>query len=60
MEMYDYTMFWLNATIQATVFNANIFCHHLSQLTKLTIGNIPHPECFDQMIDIDQGEEYLQ
>ncbi len=44
---------------QASVFDANNFCHHISQLTQLMSGNIPHPERFDQMIHIEQGEESL-
>ena len=35
------------------------FCHHISQLTQLISGNIPHPERFDQMIHIEQAEESL-
>jgi hypothetical protein len=54
-------MCWFYTTIQATVFDVNIFCHHISQLTQLTSGNIPHPEHFDQMIyTIGQGEGSLQ
>jgi hypothetical protein len=45
---------------QASVFDANSFCHHISQLTQLISGNIPHPERFDQMIYTEQGEESLQ
>ncbi len=58
-EMY-YAIVWNIMTVrQARVFDANIFCHHISQLTKLMSGNIPHPERFDQMIHIAQGEESL-
>jgi hypothetical protein len=53
-------MLWFNTTIQATVFDANNFCHRISQLTQLTSGNIPHPVRFDQMIHIEQREESLQ
>ncbi len=45
---------------QASVFDAKNFCHHISQLTQLISGNFPHPERFDQMIYIEQGEESLQ
>jgi hypothetical protein len=58
-EMYD-TMVWVFMTVrQASVFDANKFCHCISQLTKLISGNIPHPERFDQMIYIVLGEESL-
>jgi hypothetical protein len=43
---------------QASVFDANNFCHHISQLTQLMCGNIPHPELFE-MINIEKGEELL-
>ncbi len=57
--MYD-AIVWVIMTVrQASVFDANIFCHHIFQLTQLISGNIPHPECFDQMIHIEQGEESL-
>ena len=57
-EMYD-AMVWVFMTVrQASVFDANIFCHHISQLTQLMSGNILHPERFNQMIHIEQGEEY--
>ena len=46
-------------TSTVSVFDANNFCHHISQLTQLMSGNIPHPERFDQMIHIGQGEESL-
>ncbi len=36
-----------------------IFCHHISQLTQLMSGIIPHPEHFNQMKHIEQGEESL-
>ncbi len=59
-EMHD-TMHWVFMTVrQKSIFDANIFCHHSSQLTKLISGNIPHPERFDLMIYIEQGEESLQ
>ena len=52
---------WVYMTIrQASVFDAKNFCHHISQLTQLIRGNIPHPVRFDQMIYIEQGEESLQ
>ncbi len=58
-EMYN-TMVWVFMTIrQASVFDANNFCHHVFQLTQLISWNIPHPEHFDQMIYIDQGEDPL-
>ncbi len=44
---------------QAIIFDANNFCHHIFQLTQLISGNIPHPERFDHMIYIEQGEESL-
>ncbi len=44
---------------QASVFDAKNFCHHISQLTQLLSGNIPHPERLDQMVHIEQGEESL-
>ncbi len=47
------------AVKQASVFDAYNFCHHISQLTQLISGNISHPERFDQMIYIEQGEESL-
>ncbi len=59
--MQDNAMFWFNTTtIHATLFDANIFCHRISQLTQLTSGNISHPERFDQMLYIENGEESLQ
>jgi hypothetical protein len=51
-EMYD-SMVW----VYMPVFDANIFCHHIFQLTQLISGNIPHPECFDQIIYIELGEQ---
>jgi hypothetical protein len=60
--MYDAldAMVWVFMTIgQASVFDANSFSHHISQLTQLIRGNIPHPERFDLMIYIEQGEELL-
>ncbi len=40
-----------NMTIrQASEFDANIFCNHISQLTQLMSKNFNHPERFDQMI----------
>ncbi len=46
---------------QASVFDANNFFHHISQLTQVISGNIAHPERFDQMIyHIEQGEVSLQ
>ncbi len=59
-EMYN-AIVWVIMTVrQASVFDANNICHHSSQLTQLIGGNIPHPERFDQMIYIEQGEESLQ
>ncbi len=59
-EMYD-AIVWVIMTVrQASVFDAYNCCHHISQLTQLISGNIPHPEHFDQMIYIEQGEESLQ
>jgi hypothetical protein len=58
-EMYD-AIVWVIMTVrQASVFDANNFCHHISQLTQLMSGNIPHPDRFDQMVHIEQGEESL-
>ena len=52
-EMYD-AIVWVIMTVrQASVFDANNFCHHISQLTHLMSGNIPHPERFDQMVHIE-------
>ena len=53
--MYGDAMFWFFTTIQAIVFDANIFCYRISQLTQLT-----SPECFDQMKYVEQQEESLQ
>ncbi len=44
---------------QASVFDANNFCHYISQLTQLISWNIPHPERYDQMKYIEPGEESL-
>ena len=58
-EMYD-AIVWVIMTVrQASVFDAKNFCHHISQLTQLINGNIPHPERFNQMIHIEQGEESM-
>ena len=58
-EMHD-AMVWVIITVrQASVFDANNFCHHISHLTQLMSGNIPRPERFDQMIHIEQGEKSL-
>ena len=58
-EMYD-AIVWVIMTVrQESVFYANIFCPHISQLTQLINVNIPHPERFDQMIYIEQGEQSL-
>ena len=54
-EMYGGAMFWFYTTIQAIVFDANIFCYRISLLTQL-----PSPERFDQMKYVEQREEYLQ
>ena len=55
-EMFD-AIVWVIMTVrQASVFDANNFCHHISQLTQLMSGNIPHPERFNQMIHIEQEE----
>ncbi len=59
-EMYD-AIVWVTMTVrQTSVFDANKFCHDISQLTQLISRNIPHPERFNQMIYIEQGEESLQ
>ena len=58
-EMYDANVWVIMTVRQASVFDANNFCHHISQLKPLISGNIPHPERFDQMIYIGQGEEPL-
>ena len=60
-EMYD-AIVWVIMTVrQASVFDANNFCHHISQLTQLISKNIQvsHPEHFDHMIYIEQGKESL-
>ena len=60
LEEMDYTIVLVIMTVrQASVFAANNFCHHISQVTKLMSGNIPHPERFDQTIYIEQGEDLL-
>jgi len=57
-EMYD-AIVWVIMTVrQASVFDANNFCHHISQLTQLMSGNIPHPERFDQMIHIEKEKNH--
>ena len=49
-EMY-YAIVWAFMAIsQASVFDANKFCHHISQQTQLICGNISNPERFNQMI----------
>ena len=58
-EMCDALVSVIMTVRQASVFDANNFCHHISQLTKQMSGNIPHPERFDQMIRIEQGEESM-
>ncbi len=58
--MYD-AIVWVFMTVrQASVFDANNFCHHIPQLTQLMSRNIPHPERFNQMIHIEPGEESMQ
>ncbi len=57
--IYDAIVSVIMTVRQASVFDANNFCHHISQLTQLISGNIPHPERFYQMIYIEQGEESL-
>jgi hypothetical protein len=60
LEEKNDAIVWVFMTIrQASVFDANNFCHPISPLTQLISGNIPHPERFDQMIYIEQGEESL-
>ncbi len=56
-ETYD-TMVWLFMTVrQASVFDANIFCHRISPLIQLINWNVPHPEHLDrwQMIFTEQN-----
>ena len=53
-DMYDSAMFWFYTTIQAIAFDANVFCHRISQLTQLK-----SPGRFDQMIYIEQREGFL-
>ena len=48
-EMYDAIVWEIMTVRQASAFDANNFCHHISQLTQLISGNIPHPERFNQM-----------
>ncbi len=58
-EMYD-AIVWVYMTVsQVNVFDAKNFFYHISQPTQLISVNIPHPERFDQMIYIEQGEESL-
>ncbi len=59
-EMYDAIVWVIMIVRQASVFGANSYCHHISQLTQLMSGNVPHPARFHQMIYIEQGEESLQ
>jgi hypothetical protein len=47
-------MFWLDTTMQATVFDASNFCYRISQ-PLADIGNILYPERFYQMIYIEQN-----
>ncbi len=59
-EIYD-AIVWIFMTVRkANVFDANNFCHHISQLIQLIRGNIPHRKHFDQMMYSGQGEESLQ
>jgi hypothetical protein len=46
-EVYDAIVWVIMIVRQASVFGAKNFCHHISQLTQLISGNIPHPERFD-------------
>ena len=54
-EMYNARFWFLTTIIHAIVFDANNFCHRISQLTQLT-----SPERFDQMNYVGQREESLQ
>ncbi len=61
LEEINDAIVWVIMTVrQASVFDANNFCHHISQLTKLISRNIPHPEHFDQMLYIENREESQQ
>ncbi len=53
-------MVWVFMSVrQASLFDANNFCHHISQLTQLISWNNPYPKRFDHMIFIEQGEKLL-
>ena len=54
-EMYNARFWFLTTIIHAIVFDANNFCHRISQLTQLT-----SPERFDEMKFVEQREESLQ
>ena len=54
-EMYNARFWFLTTIIHAIVFDANNFCHRISQLTQLT-----SPERFDEMKYVEQREESLQ
>ena len=54
-EITDAIVFFFMTIRQASIFDANGFCYQISQLIQLTRGNIPNPERFDQMIDIEQN-----
>ena len=54
-EMYNARFWFLTTIIHAIVFDANNFCHRISQLTHLT-----SPERFDDIKYAEQREESLQ
>ena len=53
-EMYNARFWFFTTIIHAIVFDANNFCHRISQLTQLT-----SPERFDEMKYVEQREESL-
>ena len=54
-EIYSARFWFYTTIIHAIVFDANNFCHRISQLTQLT-----SPERFDQMKYVEQREESVQ
>jgi hypothetical protein len=59
-EMYDAIVWVFMIVRQASVFDANIFGHHISQLKHLISGNIPHPERFVQMVCISKEKNHCR
>ena len=54
-EMYNARFWFYTTIIHAIVFDANSFCHRMSQLTQLT-----SPERFDEVKNAEQREESVQ